>query len=107
MELFDDSLREASKIPASLESSIIELLESESPRYLEQAKDFLSAGFLNIRCGKVSIKYKYSGDQFSYQYNDKRDGSLQESELLAPESYDDQIEILKFIFAQSEAEVSL
>ena len=107
MELFHDSLHEASEISASLESSIIKLLESETPRYIEQAKEFIKSGLLNIQCGNVSIKYKFYGGQFSYQYNDKKDGSLQESELLAPDIYADQVETLKFIFAQSEAEVSL
>ena len=103
MKNADETYREFT----SLEDKISQLHSRESSRYLDQAQTLLENGFFKITCDSVPIKYKFSGDQFSYQYNDKRDGSLQESELLAPESYDDQIEILKFIFAQSEAEVSL
>lgn len=90
-----------------LEAKISQFLSRESSRYLGQAQTLLENGFLKITCNSVPIRYKFSGNQFSYQYNDKRDGSLQESELLAPDFYEDQVETLKFLFAQSEAEVSL
>lgn len=105
MEISKDANTEVSEYVASLEALISEFLETQSIRYEAQAIELLSTGFLNIRLGEVSIKYKISGDQFCYQYRSKTDGSLQESEILAPEERADQISTLKFIFAQSEAEV--
>ena len=107
METYDDDLSELSEYSASLENRISDFLKTESLRYEAQANELLNTGFLNLRSGGVLIKYKISGDQFCYQYKSKTDGSVQESEILAPDERADQIATLKFIFAQSEAEVSL
>ena len=107
METSDDDLTELSEYSASLENRMSDFLKTESLRYEAQAEELLNTGFLNSRSGEVLIKYEISGDQFCYQYRSKTDGSLQESEILAPEERADQISTLKFIFAQSEAEVSL
>ena len=107
MEYLDNSPGDSEVNPRSLESLICDLLDRDSGRYEEQANELLNTGFLNLRSGGVLIKYKISGDQFCYQYKSKTDGSVQESEILAPDERADQIATLKFIFAQSEAEVSL
>lgn len=107
MEISKDANTEVSEYVASLEALISEFLETQSIRYEAQAIELLSTGFLNIRLGEVSIKYKISGNQFCYEYRNRVDGSRQESEILAPEEREDQIVALKFIFAQSEASASL
>lgn len=91
----------------SLDGAISQLLSHESNRYLSQAQTLLETGFLKVTCNSVLIEYKISGDQFCYRFKNRIDGALQESEILSPELSEDQIEALKFIFAQSEAEASL
>lgn len=91
----------------SLESLISDLLNSDSERYEEQAKELIDVGFLEVRCGNTSVEYSFSENRFCYSYKDLEDGSIQEGEILSPLLYEDQIHTLKFIFAQSEAEVRL
>lgn len=81
------------------------LLETQSSRYETQAIEFLENKKLDIQCNSVEINYRIKDGYFCYKYRNISDGALQESERLAPEDRNDQMQTLIFMFALSEAAV--
>mgnify|MGYP007032612641 CR=1 FL=1 len=81
------------------------LLQSDASRYHSQAIDLLRNERLEITCNSVVISYQVKNGSFIYKYRSHSDNSFQESEELAPEKLEDQIQSLIFMFALSEAEV--
>lgn len=81
------------------------LLESQSSRFEMQATELLKSHELAVECNSVVISYKIKDGYFCYKYRNHSDGAFQESERLAPESPEDQMQSLIFMFALSEASV--
>lgn len=84
---------------------LAQLLKSDVSRYQSQALELLKNQKLEVICNSVVIHYQFKDGSFYYKFRSHSDGALQESEELAPETLEDQVESLIFMFALSEASV--